>query len=282
MISENDEVQRERDRANLAWSILWSLPVTVAFWFFLTGVLAVHPGALLKFLMPRTEPTPEMVVMSTAKIDLERRPVPQPPQRVTQQQTPQQQRQPAPKAEEKAPPTPQAQPTELSRLEPSAPPQPSSAPKKTRQATLAEQLAQQQVAFQHEADQLNAQRAPLSAATIDPNQRASSQQPFEMDIPGLPGEPRRGEGIIEPSDMERVRGYDCYTGGTYRLRYFDGKYETGSIPWPFCYPPRLDPFLQRYRRFAMPLPLPGYRLPPGIQLQPAAKETYDEWLSEQS
>ncbi|HTX57817.1 MAG TPA: hypothetical protein VMD47_12025 [Candidatus Acidoferrales bacterium] len=284
MITEHDEVQRERDRANLAWSILGALPVTIAFWVLLTSVLALQPGALLKLLAPHAEPTPEMIVMSTAKIELERRPVPEPPRpRVRHQEQRPVPQKPEPKPEETAPPTPQTQPTELSRLAPHATPEASPAKTIHKRASLAETLAQEQVAFAKEAAQLNASRAPLSAATIDPNQRASSNVPFQMNMSGLPGMPRRGQGVISViSSIEAPRGYDCYYGH-YTFTYPNGDTEEGDIPWPFCFPTRIDPFIRYYtQRMGMPLPRPGYQLPPGMVLKPQLKIAYQyyEYLLE--
>ena len=284
MISERDDQQeRSDDRATLVWSLLVSGFVNLMAWMVLAWVIAFRTMTVVQ-----NQPT-EMFTVTSSSLNIAKRtqPVPaQPNQRVVprQQQQRQPQKQPKPQqAEKEAVRKPQAQPTELAHITPSGTPQPHSAPKKQAQGTLAEQLAQQEVAFQHEAQQINAQHSVLSVATIDPHQTPSAQQPFQMDISGLPGEPRRGEGIIFPSPMERVRGYDCYDGGRYTLRYMDGQLEEGDIPWPFCYPPRQDPFLQRYRSFDMPLPaLPSYRLPAGVELQPAARDVYNAWLAQQS
>jgi hypothetical protein len=284
MITErDDQPERNDDRATLVWSLLVSGFANLMAWVVLAWVLdfRTHDRAVAQ-----AQPL-ETFVVTSSSLNIAKRTQPVPPQPNQQVQTqPQEHQQQAPKPEQPAKaatPKPQAQPTELAHITPHGTPQPHSAPKKQSRGTLAEQLAQQEVAFQHEAQQINAQHSVLSVATIDPNQRPSSQQPFQMDMPGMPGQPRRGEGIIYPTPMARVRGYDCYgSGSTYTLRYMDGQLEQGEIPWPFCYPPRQDPFLQRYRSFDMPLPLPGYRLPSGVQLQPAARDVYQAWLGQQS
>ena len=282
MITERDDLQeRSDDRATLAWSLLVSGFANLMAWMVLAWVLAYRTHAV-----PPAQ-TVETFTVTSSSLNIAKRTQPVPAQPNPQIAAQQQQQQRQPKNQEQPShqetPRPQAQPTELARITPNGTPQPHSAPKKQSQGTLAEELAQQEVAFQHEAQQINAQHSVLSVATIDPNQRPSSQQPFQMDISGLPGEPRRGEGIIFPNEMSRVQGYDCYPGGRYTLRYNNGQLEDGDIPWTFCYPPRQDPFLQRYRSFAMPLPATrSYRLPPGVQLQPAAKDVYEAWLDQQS
>ncbi len=282
MITELDEQQQERseDRTTLVWSLLVSGGVNLMLWMVLAWTVALRTHAMA---VAQDQPKETFTVTSSSLHIAQRtQPVPaQPHQSIDAQREPQQQRKPQQAAARQAVPEPRAQPTELARITPNGTPQPPSARRKQSQGTLAEELAQQQVAFQHETQQLNAQRAPLSIATIDPNERAAAQRSFQMDMPGMPGEPRRGEGIIYPHEMYRDHGYDCYEGGRYSLRYVDGQLEHGDIPWRFCYPPRIDPFLQQYRAFDMPLPLPGYRLPPGVQLQPAAKNWYEMWLSQQ-
>lgn len=284
MITELDEQQEQRsdDRATLVWSLLVSGFANLMAWMVLAWVLAfrTHAMAVMK------QPT-ELFTVTSSSLNIANRsqPVPaQPNQHVeTQPQQRRQQRQKPEQTSKQATPKPQAQPTELARITPNGTPQPHSAPRKQSQGTLAEQLAQQEVALQHEAQQINAQHSVLSVATVDPNQTPSARQPFEMNISGLPGEPRRGEGIIFPNSMQRVQGYDCYDGGRYTLRYNTGQLEDGDIPWPFCYSPRQDPFLQRYRSFDMPRPAaPSYRLPAGVQLQPAARDVYNAWLAQQS
>ncbi len=283
MITERDDQQEhDDDRATLVWSLLVSGFANLMLWVLLAWVIAFRTNELVVL-----QNQPEVFTVTSSSLNIAKRtqPVPAQPnqQAVAQpQQQRQPQRQPEPEhAPQQATPKPQAQPTELAHITPNGTPQPRSAPKKQSQGTLAEQLAQQEVAFQHEAQQINAQHSVISVATVDPSQTPAAQKPFQLDISGLPGEPQRGEGIIFPNPMARVHGYDCYNGARYTLRYDSGQLEEGDIPWPFCFTPRQDPFLQRYRRFDMPLPVAGYRLPSGVELQPAAKDVYTAWLSQQ-
>jgi hypothetical protein len=265
MITERDDLrERNDDRTTLVWSLLVSGFANLMAWMLLAWVIALRTHVIVTV---QQQPV-ELITVSSSSLNIGGRAQ---PARSKPQQAPR-----------RTIPQPQAQPTELARITPNGTPVPRSAPKKQQAGSLAEELAQQQVAFQHEAQQLNAQSTALAIATIDPNQGPGTPEPFQMQVSGLPGEPRRGEGIIYPNEGSRTRGYDCYDGGRYTLRYMDGKLEEGDIPWRFCYVPREDPFLQRFRRFDMPPPVPGYRLPSGVELQPAAKQVYQNWLSAQS
>ncbi|MGD0966821.1 MAG: hypothetical protein ABR949_00930 [Candidatus Aquilonibacter sp.] len=279
MITErDDQLERNDDRATLVWSLLVSGFANLMAWMVLAWVIAFRTHAMA---VAQAQPLETFVVTSSSmNIAKRTQPVPaQPNQRVDAQRQPQQQ-QPKPKEPAKqATPKPQAQPTELARITPNGTPQPHSAPKKQAQGTLAEELAQQEVAFQHEAQQINAQHSVLSVATIDPNQRASSQQPFQMNMSGVPGISHHGEGYITPGDRHYAPGLHCYAGGTYSYQYPNGQMEEGEIPWLFCYPANHDPFIGSHM-LAMPFPAqPGYRLPPGTQLQPQARQAYQEFLS---
>lgn len=276
MISENDELQRERDRANLAWAILCSLPLSGLFWWLLVWLLAHNPSGLQATIL-RMGQKPELLVSSSI-VHMEKRPVPEPHQRVAEPQLPVVPA-PQPKAVKQRT-QPQAQPTEIAREVPNASPVPRAAKTRQTQASLAEVLAQQQVAFQHEADQLNASRAPLSNATIDPNNRPSSQRQYHMDFSGLPHVTNPGQGFIMPLRSWTDSGLDCYYGH-YDYEYPSGATESGNIPWAFCYTPREDPFPRNVHWINFPPPMPGYRLPPGTELTPIEKEMYDYWLARQ-
>ena len=265
MISENDEIQRERDRANLAWAILLALPLTFLQWMFLAWLLAHNPSQL-KALLHAGQP-PELVT-STSIIHMDKRPIPVPNQNITRPQVPviprpPEQPQKSQRSEQQA--SPKAEPTELAREVPNAPPQTQPA-KARQQASLSEVLAQQEAAFAREAQQMNANRAPLSVATIDPNNSPRSDQTYHMDFSGLPHANSHGEGIITSTRAWRDHGYDCYYGH-YTYQYPDGSTEEGNIPWPFCFAPSVDPLLRPGSRFPMPFPVAGYRLPPGTPLR---------------
>ncbi|HUA07862.1 MAG TPA: hypothetical protein VMA98_01215 [Candidatus Acidoferrales bacterium] len=277
MITETENLQeRSEDRATFTWSLLVSGFVNLMLWMLIAWTMHQRMQAL-QAMQDMQERPEEAYIIESSSIRHAHHAVPVPMQPSRPQQQQQQQPKPEPRHEQ---PRPQAQPTEIAREEPTAPPQPRSAPKKTQQATLAEQLAQQEVAFRHEAEQLNAQRAPLSAATIDPSERAASTQRFQMDIPGLPGQPRRGEGIIEPIRQWPVRGGFCYMAH-YAFTYPSGSVEEDDIPWPMCFPRWSDPFLRGERVMPMPPPVTGYRLPAGVTLKPLEAETYNAWLSTQ-
>jgi hypothetical protein len=275
MITELDEQQEQHndDRATLVWSLLVSGFANLMGWMVLAWVIAMRTHA-----MAAQNQTLETFVVTSSALHIAQhtQPVPQQPnqQAVAQQQQPK----PEHAAHHAVIPLPQAQPTELARITPRGTPQPRSAPKKQQEGTLAEKLAQQQVAFEHEAAQLNAQRAPLSIATIDPNQEPASQQHFQMNMSGIPGVPHQGEGFITPKQGWRQQGLDCYPGGSYSYQYPDGQTEDGDIPWTFCYPSNADPF-HGHHLLPMPLPMRGYRLPSGTELQPQARQAYEIYLS---
>jgi hypothetical protein len=274
MISEADDAQETSDdRTTLVWSLLVSGFFNLMVWMLISWGLFSHLHAIVK-----QHEEPFMVVSSSLRIEQKNRPVPQQPQ---QQPQPQQQQQ-QPEHEKAQHPTkqPQAQPTEIARLQPQAPPQPRSAPKRS-QGTLAEQLAQQEAAFAHEAQQINAAHGPISVATIDPSQRQSATKSFQMNFSGVPGLEGKGEGFLTP--LQRWIGGDgrhCYYG-RYNWIYPTGGTEIANIPWPFCFPPTDDPIARGLREFPFPLPLTGYRLPPNTYLYPIEKEVYEGWLSAQ-
>jgi outer membrane biosynthesis protein TonB len=285
MITESDDAQqRSDDRTVLVWSVLVSGFVNLMVWMVAAWTIVASMRAIAT---PSVRPTPEMFMVASTSIHVapHSHPVPQRPQTQPshQQQQVQPKRpqpQPQPTAPRRTVPTPEAKPTEIARIVPSAPPQPRSAPKRTQQASLAEQLAQQEVAFQREAQQLNAQNAPLSVATIDPNQRASAVKQFHINFSGDSELQDRGEGVMMPLRSWTDNGLHCYYG-RYYWQYPTGGTEVANVPWPFCFTPRDDPFPRGVRQFPFPLPLPGYRVPPGTYLYPIEKEVYEAWLAHQ-
>jgi outer membrane biosynthesis protein TonB len=173
MITErDDQLERDDDRATLVWSLLVSGFVNLMLWVVLAWVIAFRTHDMAMAQAQRLETF--TVTSSSLNIAKRTQPVPaQPNQRVDAQRQPTRQPQPKPvQPAKQETPKPQAQPTELAHITPHGTPQPHSAPKKQSQGTLAEELAQNEVAFQHEAQQINAQHSVLSVATIDPNQRA--------------------------------------------------------------------------------------------------------------
>jgi hypothetical protein len=227
----------------------------------------------------RPEPT-FMVASSSIHIEKKNHPVPRVanPQPNVHEPQPKEQVQTKPQPEHTA--QPKAQPTELARIDEHAPPQPRSAQKR-QEGTLAEQLAQQQAAFAHEAQQLNAQNGPISIATIDPSQRESATKSYSINFSGIRGLEGKGEGYLDP--LRRWRnddGQNCYYG-RYTWLYPAGGTEVANIPWAFCFYPSQDPIAHGIRQFPFPLPETGYRLPPGTYLAPIEKEVYQGWLSQQ-
>jgi hypothetical protein len=284
MITESDDAQqRSDDRTVLVWSVLVSGFVNLMVWMAATWAIVASMQAIAQ---PRERrPLQTFMVASTSiHIAHHSHPVPQRPQtRPSVQQQPQRQPQrpqPQPTVQRRAVPTPAAQPTELARIVQSAPPQPRSAPKRSQQAALAEQLAQQEVAFQREAQQLNAQNAPLSIATIDPHQRDSAVHQFHMNFSGETELAGRGEGYLLPLRSWSDNGMHCYYG-RYYWQYPTGGTEIANIPWPFCFLPSEDPIARGIRVFPFPKPLPGYRVPSGTYLYPIEKDVYNYWISTQ-
>lgn len=276
MITETEDKQQAADdRTTLVWSLL------VSGFFNLMAWMLVMWGVYLRIHVPVRQPESTlMVVSSSIRIEHKNRPVPRmQPNPVQQQAVHQRQPQPQHEKQHKSQSKPQAQPTELARLVPTAPPQPRSAPKR-QEGTLAEQLAQQQAAFAREAQQLNAQHAPISIATIDPSQRESATKSYHMNFSGSPLLEGKGEGYLTPLQRWSENGQHCYYG-RYTWIYPSGGTEIADIPWPFCFPPTDDPIARGLRQFPFPLPLPGYRLPANTYLYPIEKDVYQQWLSSQ-
>jgi hypothetical protein len=264
MITEPEDPQeRSNDRATLAWSLLVSTFLNLMGCMLIAWTVASRTHAMTVAENPPQETF--IVSSSSMRIVQPSRPVQQQPVR----QAPTQQRRPEPRAE----------PTEIARITPNAPPQPRSAPRRMRQATLAETLAQQQVAFEHEAQQLNQQHGPIAIATIDPSQRAPSMQTYHITFGGDADVHDRGQGFyhtlkawIDPAD-----GQHCYYI-QYQWDYPTGGTEVADVPWPFCYPPTADLIGRGFRSIPMQLPPDGYKLPAGTDLYPIEKEAYEAWL----
>jgi hypothetical protein len=280
MITEADSLQEPSDdRATFVWAMLVSGFINLMLWMVIAWGVALRMQAI-QVAQQRPEET-FMVSSSSIHIAQRSHPVPRedkPSPLDAHKSTPEQ-----PKAakHEAATPQPSAAPTELARIVPNAPPQPKSAPKKQNQGSLAEQLAQQQIAFQREAQQLNSHNAPLSIATIDPAQRESATKQYRMNFSGNQELAGKGEGFLIP--LQRWigdNGNHCYYGKYYWL-YPTGGTEVANIPWPFCFLPGNDPIARGIRQFPFPLPPSGYQLPAGTYLYPIEKDVYQFWLAQQ-
>jgi len=275
MISErDDEQERSDDRATLVWSLLVSGFLNLMGWMLIAWSIALRTHAMAVAQEQPQEPF--MVTSSSIHIAQRSRPVPQQP---NQQPVAERQSQRPVAATRQRQPEPKAEPTEIARIMPTAPPQPRSAPKRTQQATLAEQLAQQQVAFEHEAQQINQQHGPISIATIDPSQRESAVRTYHMNFGGNAELRDRGEGFYRPLKawIDPESGLHCYYI-QYQWLYPTGGTEVADVPWPFCYPPSGDLVARGLRTIPMQFPPPGYQLPAGTYLFPIEKEVYEAWL----
>lgn len=276
MISEPDEQQRN-ERAALVLSAVASALVNLAVWILTVWLYGIQ------LHVPLPSPKERVFQVSSTSIRIERRTVPQvaPPQSVpaASSHAVQPQRQAPPKSRI-APPQPKPRPTELARVTTRGTPVPRADRSKKAPASLSEQLAQQEQAFAREAQALNASRAPLSAATEDPHAHAAAEHPFTINVPGMQVARGPGSGILEPLRLWHDHGYNCYYG-RYTWTYPGGGTESANIPWPFCYAPERDPLALGIREIPFPLPPPGYRIPPGTELNPIEKEIYERWLMAQ-
>ncbi|MGA7748061.1 MAG: hypothetical protein WCC70_12460 [Candidatus Aquilonibacter sp.] len=285
MITETDDQQQQRDddRTTLVWSLLVSGFANLMVWIVLGWAIIMHIRTLApvqdraEILTVTTQMMrAPMVASSSQHLAARSHPIPR------TQHEPSHQAQPEPQHKSvamtlAATPRPQEQPTELARTTPNGTPQPRSAPKRT--TALAEELAQQQAAFQKEADALNAKNGPISVATIDPNQRQSASKSYHMNLSGNAELQGEGYGFLDPLQRWIENGLHCYKG-QYHWLYPTGGTEVANIPWPFCYPPSADPIAHGLRQFPFPLPLDGYRLPAGTYLYPIEKNVYEAWLRE--
>lgn len=267
MISEPDYellAQFKRDRTRQVWSFGVALPIALLLWALLTHQLLWHLTAGAR------QQTPEqMIVMNTSQFQIIQK---HPTYSIARQKAappptqphPRHERQPQPVRQEQ--PHPQTRPRELARITPHAP-------------SLAEQLAQQQAAFAHEAQQISHSNA-ISVATADPRAHDAVTTPFRASFAGTQILSGKGDGYLVPLQRWRDHGENCYYG-RYDWSYPTGGDEEATIPWAFCYPPREDPIAHGEHEFPFPLPLPGYRLPAGTELQPIEKDVYDDWLAHQ-
>lgn len=278
MITEADDLQEHNDdRATWLWAMLVSGFVNLLAAILISWGISQRMQAI-QTVQERPE---ETFMVASSSINIARRSHPVPQQRDPSPRDAQksQQQQPKRAQREAATPQPTAEPTEIARIVPRAPPQPRSAPKKQNQGSLAEELAQQQVAFQHEAQQLNAQHAPLSVATIDPAQRESASKQYRINFSGNRELEGMGEGYLIPLQRWIGENGSHWYYGQYYWIYPTGGTEVANIPWPFCFTPASDPIVRGIRQFPFPLPRPGYQLPAGTYLYPIEKDVYSAWLT---
>lgn len=267
MISrERDE--RPRERLLLLWATLLSILIHALFVPLTAWLGLLH----LRWMVP--PPAPRETVVASTAVRIERRPVPQPrvreaphPQPVPAPVAPR----PHPAQRAAPPPVPQH---ELAREMPRATmqPPPQEVPP-TQAPTLAQQISQQQRAFSQEIAQLRARNNPLSLATKAPQPAAAYRRTY-FDVAG-----RRDENAVQ---VEVIPLRHWYSGTTicyytrYVAQYTHGGNEEGTIPWPLCYPIDADrianpPFVHD---IPIPVPPPGYVLPPGTYLPPLLSRIY--------
>lgn len=164
---------------------------------------------------------------------------------------------------------------ELARIRPNATPQPAA----HRHATsLATRIATDRRTFADEVARLNAGNDPNAIPTIDPATQQSAMKSFRMNLPDGTHAQGPGNGLITTTRRWTHDGQDCYYGH-YEYTYGDGSVESADIAWPFCYDPAVDPFRLPPHPIPMPLPIAGYRLPPGTRLPPLERDVYREWLA---
>lgn len=175
-----------------------------------------------------------------------------------------------------APPAAAPPPHELARIVPSAPPQP---PKRHHANVLATRIATDASVYAREVAKLNAGNNPTAIPTIDPATRQSASKNFGMQLPDGTNVASAGNGLITTTRRWRDHGLDCYYGH-YEYTYGNGTTESADIAWPFCYQPSNDPFLRLPHPIPMPLPIAGYRVPPGTQLPPLERDVYQHWLAD--
>ncbi len=266
MITERDDNPRN-DRAPLAWSLLVSVLLNLLIWSLVTGRF----GIFLRNL--RRDEQPKEFVISSSALQIEPKTVPQPRAQPARPQAVQPPAQPA--QTRHAIPQPQAQPTELAHIVPKAPPQPRTARTVQRPATLAEQLAQQQVQFTREAQRMDQRNSPISIATPRHFKPSTFQRTY-MDMYGKKSQ-ENVMALLTPLPGEHwyANGMSCYYVH-YDAQFSGGGTEDGDIPWPVCYPAAHDAMLPLDRPHALPVPAPpiGFRLPPNATLGPLMRDIY--------
>ncbi|HZV76635.1 MAG TPA: hypothetical protein VFF63_02610 [Candidatus Babeliales bacterium] len=244
----------DRRRRALFWSTIASAATHLI-------VLTLLSYAVARLFVARGE---KEVVAQTTIVTIKKTVVPTPPPR--RKATPVRQRESAPAVVPRR---------ELARETPvPAPAQPP-----LPRPPVPSKLQRDEAGFAREVAQLNAQDDPHAVPTIDPASRESSTKTYAFDVPSSLRGDEHGNGIITPVRAWRDHGQDCYYG-RYEYTYPDGATESGSILWPFCYDPGVDPFRQPPHTIPFPLPLIGFRLPADAQMPPIEKAVYEAWAAD--
>ena len=107
-------------------------------------------------------------------------------------------------------------------------------------------------------------RSMVNPLKVNPDPAAAPKR-YRMQMAGLFGHLRHGEGIYYPIRGWRSGGLDYYYVA-YEFTYPDGRFESGNVPWPIHFAPSGDPFVSadvgRLQRTPLPPPPPGF-VPPG-------------------
>lgn len=149
-----------------------------------------------------------------------------------------------------------------------------------RPETVAQMLAREQPAYEREIAQMR-ENSPLSTATISPRPASAFRKAY-FNISGIDRNLNHFEGLVTPTRTWNENGLRCHYAD-YDVEYAYGGTDKGSIPWPLCYAPALDPM-------ALPdgtpapngtpvptqdlYPMPGYLLPSGTYLTPFLQLLY--------
>lgn len=144
-------------------------------------------------------------------------------------------------------------------------------PSSHEQPFTQQELAAMQRQFAQTIAQARQREDPMNVPTEPP----AGQKAYKIQIQGIYGDLRRGEGILRPTRRWSQDGYDYYYVD-YEVVFTDGTYDSGSVPWPIRYRPREDPFLQAPHPFPLPSPLPGFELPPNTELGPALRPYFPD------
>ncbi|MGH7685113.1 MAG: hypothetical protein ACREMT_12270, partial [Vulcanimicrobiaceae bacterium] len=161
---------------------------------------------------------------------------------------------------------PAAKPTEIARIVPRAPPLPRAAHIRAPHANPSQQMTQSQL---EEMERQFARTIAMARAANDPTrvpQQAgppSTMKKAHIDIAGVNELLRHGEGILTPREAFRAsvdgdRKGTCYYVD-YEINFSNGKFDSGPVYWPICYPRKADPFINEWRGFPLPGPQPGWQ-----------------------
>jgi hypothetical protein len=285
---------------------------------FLLYGLATAQLAHVKFAFARPTPTPDTVVTISNAITIEKRAKPQPeprplrganpamrpsaqsPQRVAsiprpvvEPRPPEPQPVPPQRALHqlaKVAPTAPANPPKT--IEATAPPKPEQTPmhatqphqvalaQRPAQASRPSQLSQARIAqmtqnFDKTLAELRRESAPLNVKPENP----SATKRYHVQMIGVDGDLRHGQGYYYPIKSWREDGYDYYYV-SYDFTWADGTFESGGVPWPIRFRPRDDPFTHpddpNSAKVPLAAPMAGWRLPSGEKVGKALESLYGQ------